>query len=135
MLFRSGKGRKERLVTYGKKTAEALDRYLYARTDNSAADNADVVFLNSTRQAGAMSTNAVRLMLRRRGLQAGVTNVHPHRFRHTAFNALKRRGIDDSTAMLQFGWKSAAMPNYYAASTAESRAHERVRELAAGDRL
>ena len=74
-----GKGRRGRAVPYGSKTADALRRYLRARAAHPQAAT-EALWLG---KKGRVTDSGVRQMLERRALEAGVRNVHPHRFRHT----------------------------------------------------
>jgi site-specific recombinase XerD len=130
----TSKSRKKRMVTFGTRTAEAIDRYLFAREQRSASDS-QALWLNVARTTGRMTTNGVAQMLKRRARQAGVSHVFPHKFRHSSFDANKRAGMDDGTLMQQFGWDSRLMLDVYGQSVAARRAHERIRKAAVGDRL
>jgi site-specific recombinase XerD len=75
-----GKGRgggKWRVVGYDEDTATALRRYLRKRRAHPLADS-EMLWLG---ERGVLSAQAVALMLKRRAKQAGVADVHPHRFR------------------------------------------------------
>lgn len=81
-----GKGKKNRKVYFNDVTAWALEKYL---TKNPARSN-EPVFRSKT--GGAMTTNAVRQMLKRIEAKTDVVNVHPHRFRRTfATNAVNQQ--------------------------------------------
>ena len=69
---------KGRAVFVGKSTLRVIWRYL-ANRGNS--DSRELLLL--TRNGQPMNRNSIRLLLVDMGKRAGVTNVHPHRFRHT----------------------------------------------------
>lgn len=75
----TGKGSKVRPVYFGAPTARALDRYLRGRSQHRWA-HVDALFLG---QRGPLTPDGVRELLRVRGETAGITDLHPHRFRHT----------------------------------------------------
>jgi site-specific recombinase XerD len=72
-----GKGRRERALPFGRKTAVALDRYLRVRARHKDAD-ASWLWLG---QRGQLTARGVQLMLRRRGKEAGVPGLHAHQLR------------------------------------------------------
>lgn len=80
-----GKGRRERTVVLSPKTAQALERYVRVRTrDRFAASPALWLTVDGR---GPMTPNGLAQMLRRRGREAGIGDIHPHQFRHTAAHA------------------------------------------------
>lgn len=82
-----GKGDKSRMVFVGMRSQKALWRYLSDRK----AKHTDPLF--ATRSGEKMERNNLRHTLQRIADQAEVTNVYPHRFRHTfAINYLRNGG-------------------------------------------
>ena len=84
-----GKGRKERLVPFGRTAAEALDRYLQARpaTDQRA------LLLNSRR--GRLTARSVERIVKRYALALmGDPSLHPHSLRHAFATHLLSDGAD-----------------------------------------
>jgi hypothetical protein len=67
-----GKGRRERTLPFGRRAGEALDRYLRARTRHKHADQ-PWLWLG---QKGRLTDIGLRMMLRRRGAQAGLPGLH-----------------------------------------------------------
>lgn len=81
-----GKGAKERAVYIDDVTAMFLKRYLETRTDSDPA-----LFFGRKREP--LKPGGVRAMLNRLARQAGVDNVHPHRFRRTLATSLIDKGM------------------------------------------
>lgn len=126
-----GKGRRPRTVPFGAKTGRALDRYRRVRRAHPhAADPA--LWLT---QRGALSTDGLDEILRRRGRQAGVENLHAHRFRHTFAHRWLADGGQERDLMRLAGWRSEAMLSRYGSSAADERAREAFKRMRLGDRL
>lgn len=81
-----GKGNKERKVYISEIAALHINDYLSERTDKDPA-----LFFG---HKGRLSPNGIQSILRRIGNRAGVSNVHPHRFRRTIATSLINRGMD-----------------------------------------
>jgi integrase/recombinase XerC len=75
------KGAKDRRVRIGPKTARGLSRYLRARGGHKGFGLPQLWL--AVRGAQPLAANGIKLMLKRRGLRAGVNGVHAHRWRHT----------------------------------------------------
>jgi site-specific recombinase XerD len=131
VVYVLGKGRRTRAVPFGTRTGQALTRYLRER---KWAPYADVPSLWLGRK-GPMSTSGIAQMLRRRGRQAGITDLHPHVLRHTAAHRWFAAGGGETDAMRLFGWRSREMLGRYAASAADERAQDAARRLRLGDQF
>jgi site-specific recombinase XerD len=131
VAFVLGKGRRGRAVPYGRKTADALRRYLRARAQHPFAHLPNL-WLG---KKGAVTVSGVAQLLERRAREAGVDDVHPHRFRHTYAHTWLVNGGQETDLMRLAGWRSRQMVGRYAASAADDRAHEAYRKAALGDRL
>lgn len=128
-----GKGRRQRLLPFGTKSAEALDRYLRARrSDRHAA--ADGLWLGE-KGKGALTPNGVYQVVKRRGRAVGLEDLHPHMFRHLASHRWLAAGGSEGDLMSLNGWKSRAMLQRYAASAAAERARDAHRRLGLGDQI
>jgi integrase/recombinase XerD len=122
-------------IPVGRKTAEAIDRYLRARARSPHASSPWLWIGTRGHQVSHFSDSGIRAMLRRRGEQAGIQGCHPHRFRHTTADALLAAGASVDDLMYIMGWKSYTMPLLYAKGRGLARAAEAHRRLSPGDRL
>ncbi|MFC2071608.1 tyrosine-type recombinase/integrase [Chloroflexota bacterium] len=77
----AGKGSKERIVPIGGLTQKMLWRYIIHFRPEMVADSDDFLFL--TLDGKPLSTNAIKLLLKRWGRNAGVPRLHAHLCRHT----------------------------------------------------
>lgn len=124
-----------RNVPLAPKTASALDDYLRSRSKHRDRRDPALWLSDTTRHAGMLGQDGIRLLLRRRATIAGVENVNPHRFRHTAAHAYLASGGTEGAAMRIFGWSTRKMLDRYGASVADERAIAQARHIAAGDRV
>ena len=83
-----GKGAKERTVYITDVARYHLQKYLAERTDTCPA-----LFACQGRRRRRISVVGVQYMLRQLGKAAGVSRVHPHRFRRTMATDLLSRGM------------------------------------------
>lgn len=128
-----GKGRKERLLPFGMKTAEALDRYLRARKADRRSDEPGLWL--GEKGKGALTGNGVYQIVKRKGRALGLPDLHPHMFRHTSSHRWLAAGGSEGDLMQINGWKSRAMLSRYAASAAAERARDAHKKLALGDQI
>jgi site-specific recombinase XerD len=126
-----GKGRRARAVPFGPKTADALRRYRRARAAHPAAA-LPALWLG---KKGVLGDSGLRQILDRRALESGVSNVHPHRFRHTYAHTWLANGGQEQDLMRLAGWRSREMVGRYAASAADGRARDAYHRAGLGDRI
>ncbi len=88
----AGKGGTPRTVKFNARTGEYLWKYLETRPNARAGDA-----LIATLHGSALDRGKIYQILVRIGKRAGVSDVHPHRFRHTFATEFLRNGGDPYT--------------------------------------
>lgn len=122
-----GKGRRPRILSIGKRTSRAMDRYLRVRTQHRDA-MADWLWLGrggGQRHVAAMTTLGIRQVVWRRESEANPGQVHPHQLRHSlAHDWLATPGNMEGDLMHLAGWRSRTMLSRYVTSAVSGRALE-----------
>lgn len=83
-----GKGGKERRFYLSEVCAEYLRLYLSSRDDNNPA-----LFVGLKDPHRRLTKEGIEYIVKDLGRRAGVSNVHPHRFRRTLATDLVRKGV------------------------------------------
>lgn len=131
------KGGREFHAPIGKKAAAAVDGYIRRRARHPRAADSPWLWLPSTGSHTAtgdvrLTASGIGQMLERRGEQAGVAGVHPHRFRRTMASTWE----GDSMQLMDIGgWESLEMVRLYSRAGREERAREAHARLSPGDRI
>lgn len=120
--FQSGKKSRSRIVYLGSVTRKILWMYLVER---DTSDPADSLFIANGQP---MNRDSLRHVLGELGKRANVTDVHPHRFRHTFAIQYLRNGGDVFTLQRMLGHSTLEMVRRYLAiaDVDSANAHRRA---------
>jgi len=108
-----GRDGKERVVCFGRRTAQAIWKVLLPRVDSIRQED-PLIVVGSGENWRPMTRDHLRLLLHRLGEKIGIPKVHPHRFRHTFAICYLRNGGDVFTLKELLGHSDLAMTEHYA---------------------
>lgn len=124
-----GKGRRPRVVAFGRKTALALDRYLRVRAGHRDAARPNLWLGHN----GPITPNGVYQVVRDRAREAGIGQFYTHLLRHQFAHSWLAAGGQEGDLIRLAGWKSRTMLGRYGTSAADERTREAQRKLSPGD--
>jgi site-specific recombinase XerD len=126
-----GKGRRPRIITFGSRTALAIDRYLRERRMHRDAERPELWLGHR----GPVTSDGIAQILERRCAKAGLSRIGAHAFRHLFAHSMLSSGMQETDLMRLAGWRSRQMVARYAAATGTDRAIAAYRRLAPSDRF
>jgi site-specific recombinase XerD len=121
----TSKSRRGRVVPLSREAVGSLDRYLRVRHSHPHA-GLPWLWLG---KRGRLTDSGILQIVERRGRQAGIPGLHPHRFRHTFAHAMLVGGMTEGAVAALAGWKDRAMLARYGRSAAVERAVAEFRRL------
>ena len=124
-----GKGGKERHMWYGERTADALREYLARRRFRKPAPTALWVGFHGSPSGDGW----IRKFLEEAGEKAGVSGVHPHRFRHTWTIRAIEMDINERVICRLAGWTK--LPYTYIATLGDRQAKAAQMKISPMDRM
>jgi site-specific recombinase XerD len=140
-----GKGRRERVVSFGAKAARDLDRYLRSRASQLHAGKLVPVALGRPGETapalwlgkkGPMTGSGIYQVVRARAARAGLEQrVFAHLFRSTFADMWLDADGQEGDLMALAGWESLTMLRRYTAKRRAERARQAHKRLSPGDRI
>jgi len=109
-----GKGAKQREVFFNERTMIHLKEYLDSRDDNNPA-----LWVTYNKPHNRLNISGVGTDLRNLGKRAGVTDVHPHRFRRTMASYAVGHGMKIEQVRVLLGHESIETTQLYAIANNE----------------
>ncbi len=128
-----GKGRKERTIPFGQKTARALMRYLTAFRPQPVNPEHDHVFLSL--DGYPMTRNSVECVIRRLRDASGVSKLHAHLLRHTFAVNFLAAGGDLETLRRILGHESLEVTKRYLSGLQAAQVRAMYDEFSPMDRM
>lgn len=115
----TGKGNKQRIVMYGTRCRELLDKYLSIR-DNFLKDNNDYLLLGV--KGMKINDRTIRKIIKDISLKSGINmNISPHVFRHTFATHMLNEGADLRSVQELLGHENISTTTIYTHVTNERK--------------
>lgn len=133
----TSKSRRPRPIWISDNTVEALEVYLDARRKHPSARLPDLWLTSGQGNTlrGSLGYSGLHQMLKRRAAAAGITDLHAHKFRHTAATAYLKAGGSSIMAQRRFGWTDDTMVKRYTNAEADNLAIAEAQRLDLGNRI
>ena len=107
-----GKGNKERIVLYGQKCLDYINKYLSVRNEFLKKNDTPALFLNS--QGERLSDRGMRLIVEKRTMQIALNKkISPHSLRHSFATLLVKNGADIRSVQILLGHASLSTTQIY----------------------
>ena len=107
----TGKGNKQRECFFNDLAKHKIQKYLEIRKDNNPS-----LFVSSMKPFNRLKIQGTERMMRDLGLRAGVTKVHPHRFRRTFATKMLHKGVPIESIQKFLGHAQIETTQLYATS-------------------
>lgn len=130
VFIRHGKGEKQRWVGIGPRTQDALVDY----TSRFRGDTNGALFRTSAGD-DMSSPHTLNTLLQRLATQTGVSDVHPHRFRHTFATWAIESGAREIDIQMLLGHSDLTMTHRYARTYTSEKAVRAHASLSPVNRL
>jgi integrase/recombinase XerD len=122
-IVKRGKGGRGRVVIFGPATSDALRKYLravrQARIEHWSSETGPL-FLN--RYGEKLGYSGIGVMVKARGRQAGIPDLHAHMLRHAWTHYCLNSGVGDQNVITLAGWTSPRQLARYGRAMAVQRA-------------
>jgi len=129
-----GKGKKERIVPFGKKAFKALKDYLEIRDFLLSKLNKETNYVFLNLRGERLTERGIRYVIKERGKKQGLFYLHPHTLRHAFATHLLNAGVDLRSIQEMLGHSSLTTTEVYTKVNYEYllktylKAHPRAKE-------
>jgi len=129
-----GKGKKERIVPFGKKAFKALKDYLEIRDFLLSKLNKKTTYVFLNLRGERLTERGIRYVIKERGKKQGLFYLHPHTLRHAFATHLLNAGVDLRSIQEMLGHSSLTTTEVYTKVNYEYllktylKAHPRAKE-------
>ncbi len=129
-----GKGKKERIVPFGKKAKDAINRYLKVREERLKQLKKTTFYVFINFKGERLTERGIYYIVKKRALEGKLPGLHPHTLRHSFATHLLNAGADLRSIQEFLGHKSLTTTEIYTRVNYEYllntylKAHPRARE-------